>query len=263
MSKVLGDYKGTVPTSLITQNRPSIGSTSSEIAQLRGVRYAVMQEPSKGERINEGIMKEITGGDPIQGRALFKETVTFIPQFKLVVCTNVLFDIATNDDGTWRRIRLCDFMSKFNDSPYINEEKFPKENFPYQYLIDKKIDEKFEIWAPILMSMLVNIAFESQGNVKDCSIVLAGSDKYREGQDYLTEFAKEKIMRKHDGKIKKTELLEEFKNWFIMHYGRNNLPKGKEITDYMNKKYGKCNRGKWLNVEINYEEESDIEDDSE
>lgn len=262
MGKGLGDYKATVPITLVTQKRGSIGGTSSEIVQLQGVRYAVMQEPSKGDKINEGIMKEITGGDPIQGRALFKETVTFIPQFKLVVCTNVLFDIATNDDGTWRRIRLCDFMSKFNDSPYNNEEKFPKENFPYQYLIDKKIDEKFEIWAPILMSMLVNIAFETQGNVKDCSIVLAGSDKYREGQDYLTEFAKEKIMRKHDGKIKKTELLEEFKNWFIMHYGRNNLPNGKEITDYMNKKYGKCNRGKWLNVEINYEEESDIEDDS-
>ena len=50
-----------------------------------GVRYAVMQEPSKGEKINEGIMKEITGGDPIQGRALFKEAVTFIPQFKLFI----------------------------------------------------------------------------------------------------------------------------------------------------------------------------------
>ena len=35
-----------------------------------------MQEPSKGDRINEGIMKEITGGDPIQGRALFKDSQT-------------------------------------------------------------------------------------------------------------------------------------------------------------------------------------------
>jgi P4 family phage/plasmid primase-like protien len=113
MSKMLGDYKATVPVTLVTQKRTGIGSTSSEIVQLMGVRYAVMQEPSKGEVINEGIMKEITGGDPIQGRALFKESVTFIPQFKLVVCTNTLFDIKSNDDGTWRRIRVCDFMSKF------------------------------------------------------------------------------------------------------------------------------------------------------
>ena len=64
MSKVLGDYKGSVPISLITQKRPNIGSSSSEIAQLIGVRYAVMQEPTKGDKINEGIMKEITRRRP-------------------------------------------------------------------------------------------------------------------------------------------------------------------------------------------------------
>ena len=260
MSRCLGDYKATVPITLITQSRNCIGSTSPEIVALMGVRYAVMQEPSKGDTINEGIMKEITGGDPIQGRALFKDSVTFTPQFKLVVCTNVLFDINTNDDGTWRRIRICDFMSKFNEAPYENEDKFPKSNFPYQYLIDKKIDEKFTAWAPVLASMLVNIVYETEGIVNDVKIVTAVSDKYREGQDYLTEFAKEKISRKRDKSIKKTEIMEEFKKWYIMQYGRNNIPNGKEITDYMNKQYGKCNRGKWYNVEINYEDASD--DDS-
>tara|TARA_B100000902_G_scaffold314934_1_gene305850 strand:- start:50 stop:2884 length:2835 start_codon:yes stop_codon:yes gene_type:complete len=262
MSKCLGDYKATVPITLITQKRNGIGSTSSEIVMLQGIRYAVMQEPSKGDKINEGIMKEITGGDPIQGRALFKDSVTFIPQFKLVVCTNVLFDINTNDDGTWRRIRLCEFMSKFLDNPYKDEEKFPRENYPFQYNVDTKIDEKFMIWAPVLMSMLVNTAFETQGYVKDAKIVLSVSDKYRENQDYLTEFAKDKIIKKRDGKIKKTEILEEFKNWYIMNYGRNNLPNGKEITDYMDKMYGKANRGKWLNVEINYDD-SDNDSDNE
>ena len=118
-----------------------------------GVRYACMQEPSKGDKINEGIMKEITGGDPLVGRALFKDSVTFIPQFKLVVCTNVLFEIKTNDDGTWRRIRVCDFMSKFNDAPYEDEHRFPKSNFPYQFKIDRKLDKKFNIWAPVLASI--------------------------------------------------------------------------------------------------------------
>ena len=257
MSRCLGEYKATVPITLITQSRNCIGSTSPEIVALMGVRYAVMQEPSKGDTINEGIMKEITGGDPIQGRALFKDSVTFTPQFKLVVCTNVLFDINTNDDGTWRRIRICDFMSKFNEAPYENEDKFPKSNFPYQYLIDKKIDEKFTLWAPVLASMLVNIVYQTEGRVNDVKIVTAVSDKYREGQDYLTEFAKEKISRKRDKLIKKTEIIEEFKKWYIMQYGRNNIPNGKEITDYMNKQYGKCNRGKWYNVEINYEDDSD------
>ena len=258
MSKGLGDYKATVPITLVTQSRNSIGSTSSEIVQLMGVRYAVMQEPSKGDKINEGIMKEITGGDPIQGRALFKDAVTFIPQFKLVVCTNVLFDIKSNDDGTWRRIRVCDFMSKFTDNPY-NNEKFPKANFPHQFQIDKKIDEKFELWAPIFISILVDIGFKTAGRVNDCKQVLAVSDKYRESQDYLAEFAKEKIQKTEEKRfIKKTEIIEEFKNWYVVNYGRTSLPNGKEITDYMDKMYGKCNRGKWHNVQIIYE---DLDDD--
>tara|TARA_B100001173_G_scaffold310723_1_gene325958 strand:- start:52 stop:2916 length:2865 start_codon:yes stop_codon:yes gene_type:complete len=255
MGKALGDYKATVPITLITQTRNTIGSTSPEIVQLMGVRYACMQEPSKGDKINEGIMKEITGGDPLVGRALFKDSVTFIPQFKLVVCTNVLFEIKTNDDGTWRRIRVCDFMSKFNDDPYQDEIRFPKSNFPYQFKIDRQLDRKFNIWAPILASILVDLAFKKEGKVKDVSIVTAVSDKYRNSQDYLSEFAKEKILRKRDTKMKKTELLEEFKNWYISNYGRNNLPNGKEITDYCDKMFGKCYRGRWMNVSIVYDED--------
>ena len=258
MTKLLGDYKATVPITLITGNRNSVGSTSSEVVQLMGVRYAVMQEPTKGDKINEGIMKEITGGDPLQGRALYKDAVTFIPQFKLVVCTNTLFDVKSNDDGTWRRIRVCDFMSKFIDTPYEDLDKFPRENYPHQYKIDRKIDEKFDEWAPILASMLVNIVFRTNGRVKDCKQVLAVSDKYRESQDYLAEFAKEKIKKTIGKKIKKTEILEEFKNWYIMHYGRTSLPNGRDITDFMDKSYGKCNKGKWHNVEIIYE---DLDDD--
>tara|TARA_R110002073_G_scaffold116693_1_gene255179 strand:- start:27 stop:2852 length:2826 start_codon:yes stop_codon:yes gene_type:complete len=258
MSRVLGDYKGVIPVSLVTKDRGTIGSASPEVVQLMGCRYAVMQEPKKGDKINEGIMKEITGGDPIQGRALFKEAVTFIPQFKLVVCTNTLFDIKSNDDGTWRRIRVCDFQSKFTENPYLD---FPKENYPHQYKIDKKLTEKFSLWAPIFASMLVEIAFKTEGKVRDVKAVLSTSDKYRQDQDYLSEFAKEKIQKQKEGKIKRTEIMEEFKNWYIMNYGRATLPNGREISDYMDRLYGKCDKGRWHNVVIVYndEEEEDIE----
>ena len=214
-----------------------------------------MQEPSKGDKINEGIMKEITGGDPIQGRALFKETVTFIPQFKLVVCTNTLFDIKSNDDGTWRRIRVCDFMSKFLESPYEDDIKFPKSEYPYQYKIDKRLDEKFEKWAPIFASILVDIAYKSSGVVNDCEIVLASSDQYREGQDYLAEFVKEKIKQVKGGKVKKTELWEVFKQWYTINYGKN-IPKAREINEFMDKRFGKY-VNKWSNIVINYDDEDD------
>ena len=254
MSKLLGDYKGVVPLQLITQKRTTIGSTSSEIVQLKGKRYAVMQEPSKGDAINEGIMKEITGGDPIQGRALWSDSITFIPQFKLVVTTNTMFDIKNNDDGTWRRIRVCDFESKFLEKPYEDDVKFPRDLYPYQYIIDKRLDAKFNSWAPIMMSKLVELAFKTKGNVVDCKKVLSASDEYRNSQDYLAQFTKDKIMKISGGRIKKTELSETFKQWYTSNYGRS-VPKGKELYDFMDKRYGAYKNGGWNNVSIIYDEE--------
>lgn len=254
----LGDYKGTVPTTLITQKRTGIGSTSSEVAQLIGVRYAVMSELSKGEKINEGIMKEITGGDAIQARALFKDSITFNPQFKLVLCTNSLLDVTSNDDGTWRRIRVCDFKSKFVKNPYNCEDEFPKEDFPYQYKVNPKIIEEFKDWAPIFMSMLVEKAFETKGLVEDCPTVMASSNEYREGQDYLAEFLKEKTIKRAGEKVKKTELYESFKEWYTINHGRR-VPKAKEIYEVMDKKYGRYKAG-WHNVSIVYDEDEEFDE---
>ena len=250
MSKVLGEYKGTVPITLITQKRNSIGGTSSEVVALKGTRYAVMQEPSKGDRINEGIMKEITGGDPIQGRALFKDSMTFIPQFKLVVCTNNLFEIKSNDDGTWRRIRVVEFLSKFVEDPQSDD---PDE--PYQFKVDKKLDDKFDSWKVAMASMLIEKAKISKGNVDDCNMVLAKSNEYRNNQDYLSEFVKEKIVVATEGKIKKQEVYNEFKEWFTLQHGRN-VPKGRELFQYLDKKFGKYKNG-WFGVEIHYELEEE------
>ena len=86
-----------------------------------------------------------------------KETLERLAQI------NTLFDIKSKDDGTWRRIRVCDFHSKFTENPY---EDFPKENYPYQFKIDKKLTEKFNEWAPIFASMLIDLAFKTEGRVK-------------------------------------------------------------------------------------------------
>ena len=262
MSKSLGTYKGTVPITLITAKRNSIGSTSSEVAQLDGVRYAVMQEPTKGDKINEGSLKELTGGtDPIQARALFKDTITFIPQFKLVVCTNTDFEDTSNDDGTWRRMRYIDFMSKFLENPYGDDIKFPRSECPYQFPLDKKLEERFDEWAPVFMSLLVNRTYDNLGLVKDCHSVMANSDKHREGQDYFTGFSKDKLKKKEGACVKKTELYEEFKKWYIQNYGKD-IPKGKELNEFMDKRFGIYTKGGWRNIEINYDDDDGDEIDN-
>ena len=257
MSAVMGEYKAVLPITAVTQKRAMIGGASPELAVLKGVRYAVMQEPTKGDRINEGILKEITGGDDMTARALFKNTISFVPQFKLVVCTNVLFDIKSNDDGTWRRIRLCPYKSKFCEEPKTDD---PEE--PYQFLIDKNLDVKIKLWVNVFMAMLVKKAFETDGRVKTCAAVTASSNKYRNTQDYLSEFLRDKIRpADEETYIKKTEVYEEFKKWYIVQHGKN-IPKGNELYDYMTKKFGKLTSKGWRKCRIMYDDDGvDGEDD--
>lgn len=237
MGMVLGDYKGSVPLTLITRERTSIGSVSPEVAQLAGVRYAVMQEPSKATKLNEGPMKELVGEDPIQCRGLYQDAKVFIPQFKLVVCTNHLFDITSNDDGTWRRIRVCDFISKFIDNPSDDPNA-------YEFQIDRDIDKKFEEWAPIFTAMLVEKVFETDGYVQDCPEVMAASQKYKDQQDRLSGFIKERIQRHAAGVIKKTDVRQEFEDWYVELYS-GKVPSGKELYDYLSKVLGAPSRKGW------------------
>jgi P4 family phage/plasmid primase-like protien len=238
MEVCLGDYKGTVPITLITQKRTSIGSATPEIAQLKGTRYAVMQEPSKGQTLNEGIMKEITGGDKLQGRALYHDSICYTPQFTLAVCTNNLFNINSDDDGTWRRIRVCDFLSKFKEVPN------PREESPYEYKIDKKVNEKFNDWKEIFMWMLVQRAFKTNGIVKECDMVMAKSNKYRNSQDHIAEFFHDCIEKEEGQRIMKTSALlkETFVNWYNNQYS-GRPPHMTDLHKFLNKKIGEYDKG--------------------
>ena len=73
----------------------------------------------KFDEINTGQMKELTGGDLITTRALFKDQMQFKPQFKMLLTCNILPDIKSSDRGTWRRVRAVEFTSVFTDKPEL------------------------------------------------------------------------------------------------------------------------------------------------
>jgi P4 family phage/plasmid primase-like protien len=256
MSLALGEYKAIVPINLLTDKRVNIGGTSDEILKLDGVRYAVGQELSKGMKLNEGIMKELSGGDEIQARGLYSESKRFSPQFKLVICTNNLFDIESNDDGTWRRIRRVVYYSKFARP----EEMETFADLPYLFEMDPTIEDKLPIWAPVFMAMLVERAFITEGMVRDCPTVLKDSQSYRKGQDHIAAFVNEKIRRTGDPKhyVKKDDLKNEFQKWYLMEQGDKRPPKLIELSEYMDKKFGPFVKGRgWKGVEIIYPEMGD------
>ena len=262
MSHTLGEYKGIVPISLVTEKRGLIGGTSDEVLKLKGLRYAVMQEPSKNVKLNEGPMKELTGGDPLQARGLYSESEIFEPQFNLVVCTNNLFDTDSNEDGTWRRIRKVDFISKF-----IDEGEEHTDDTKYIFIKDKTLKEKLPMFAPVFASMLVKRAFDTNGIVTDSITILESSKKYRKSQDNIANFVSEnvEVTGNVKDKIKQTELLNQFRLWFQQEQGTNRkCPKGQELYDYMDSKFKthKITKGTkgWAGIKIIYETEDEMMD---
>jgi P4 family phage/plasmid primase-like protien len=241
MTEVLGAYKGTVPVSLVISKRGSIGGVSPEIAVLKPCRYAVMQEPSKGDKLNEGILKELTGGDPIQGRGLYQDTVEFVPQFSLAVCCNEMFEVKSADHGTWRRMGVVNFTSKFTDNPDPNN--------PLEFKKDKKLQQRFKKWAPVMLVMLAQRAFKNKGEVELCESVKAASNQYRCSQDHIAEFIEERVVVAKNRTLKKNEVWEEFKAWHNDMYAGTRLPQAKDLHNQITKQFGDPHKKNgWMNV---------------
>ena len=182
-SLCMGDYSCNLPIALLTQKRKASGAASPEMALTMGKRLCVMQEPDVNETMNIGQMKELTGNDKIQARALFKEPFFFTPQFKLVCMCNDLPNIPSNDDGTWRRLEVVDFVSKFVDS-----EKDVNHDLN-RYIKDKTIKNKIPMWVIPFFAMLLPMWRDyDENSIEIPDEIKAKTNEYRGDNDIIGQW---------------------------------------------------------------------------
>jgi len=220
---MMGDYYCILPIALLTQKRAASNSAQAELERTRGRRFAIMQEPSDGEKINIGLMKELSGGDRIQCRGLFKEPIEFKPQFKMIMTCNELPEVPSDDGGTWRRIRVVDFSSKFKEDPDPNN--------PKEFMMDTELGEKFDRWADPFMSMIIeNHKTTDLRNIKEPMEVRSATESYKKNNDVVGQFIDEKIVR--DDTVERPVMLQSIHSTFRAWAGLN-IPKGKKVPDRM------------------------------
>lgn len=110
VSKVLGDYATSARIETLTgSNRRGGGDATPDLVPLVGARSVRTSEPDQGVLLQEGLIKELTGGEPILVRALHSDFILVYPQFKLTMSGNHKPEIRGGDDGIWRRVMLVDF----------------------------------------------------------------------------------------------------------------------------------------------------------
>jgi P4 family phage/plasmid primase-like protien len=258
MYQALGDYYMSCDISMITRKRNQSNQAAPEKVRMKGRRAGVFQEADEGEKLNVGIMKEFTGGDKVLIRDLFKgatEMIEFKPQMKYFLTCNQLLEVPSNDDGTWRRIRVIDFGSKFTDNPTkINE-----------FLIDNTLKHKIEEWAPTFVSYLIHIyntEYKNKVYLTEPSEVIASTKQYKMENDHFTEYIIQCIDVTTNNKdvVGMKTLWDDFKRWFCDFHGGTKMPKSTEFNKFMTKQFGeKTNKG-YAYIKLKVEEEESDND---
>lgn len=220
-------YFATLPPTVLTQKRGSSSAATPELATKFGKRVIVLQEPEGDDKINVGFMKNITGQDKIEARPLYGDPFQYTPLFKLLLACNHLPSIPSDDGGTWRRIRVIDFMIKFTSNPQgPNERKS-----------DSKLREKMKKWAQAFMWLLINVYYpiyvENDGLDKlEPERVKLSTNKYKENSDAIMEFFNESIEKDENSTVKFEELYELFKCWYIEAYNEKKPLHRKKFKEY-------------------------------
>lgn len=235
MMSTFGQYYSIMNVTAITGKRVSSNGTNSELVLTKGKRMVVMQEPGEEEKMNIGYLKELSGGDTVQGRSLFKEPVKFKPQFKMILTCNHLPEVGSaTDDGTWRRIRVAEFTSKFVEQP--------DPNVPTQFAIDRELSIKFAGWKETFMALLLSYytRYRAEGIVEP-EDVLKCTREYQKSNDTMSEFVDDRVERgdPEQSFVGLVELYDDFKDWLRMNNPTMKLPRRKEIQLYFEKMFGK------------------------
>lgn len=110
IARILGDYAATAKVESLTgKNRRGGGDATPDLMPLVGARFVRASEPEMGAQLQEGTIKELTGGEPIMVRSLHANFITVSPKFKLTISGNHKPEVRGSDDGIWRRLLLVPF----------------------------------------------------------------------------------------------------------------------------------------------------------
>jgi len=247
-----GEYCGILPSTVLTKKKGASSGATPEVAELKGKRFVVIQEPEGDDKIYVGYMKELTGGDTIYARPLFKEPIKFKPQFKLLLTCNKLPNIPSNDGGTWRRLRVTPWESEFvdvDDNGLYNGEELKKNQFPKDY----DILDKFEQWKGVFLWYLLKKyypIYKNEGLIEP-SKVLAETKKYKKNSDKYLEFIEDNyiITGKKADIMSLITIYAAFKEWYKNAYNDNNCPSKNELKEYFISKDYKMDKGYVIGIQ--------------
>lgn len=193
---VLGDYAmhTRAETFVIKEGGSAI---PNDVAALRGARVVTASEIKQGAKLDESLIKEMTGDAAMTARFMRGEFFTFAPTWKVLWALNHRPIIRGTDHGIWRRVYLIPFEAKIEE-----HEK------------DRNLGKKLEAERDgILAWMIHGCGMWQEQGLAPPARVTAATKEYRDDMDILKDFLDELCVTGEGQEVSNTELYAAFRRW--------------------------------------------------
>lgn len=173
------------------------GAHPTELADLFGARFVAAVETDEGRRLAEGLVKQLTGRDPIKARRMREDFWQFAPTHTAFLSTNHRPEVRGTDHAIWRRIKLVPF-----------EVTIPQDEQ------DKGLAGKLRAELPGVLSWIVR-GHQDYGRrgLGEPDEVTAATSSYRVEMDVLAAFLEDRCVTTPDAWARFSDLYESYQEW--------------------------------------------------
>jgi P4 family phage/plasmid primase-like protien len=238
----LGEYAVVFPTQSLFQKAFESGGIPNDIAMLKGVRLAYCSEGST-RRINENLIKRLTGGDTLTARFLRQEFFSFEPTHHFILYSNKKFVVRDTGNSIWDRIAISSF-----DYQFTEEER---RAFGQDQVLDfYRKEESSGILNLYIEGCLEWQRRKSLDPPKRLKEMVA---EYREEMDLVQNFLSEETEKISGKKTLANDVYGRMRSWADQNKDERWLPSRPELNQIMDEKgykrkkeLAKENRNKWV-----------------
>lgn len=112
---MLGDYSKVAPVAMICRDsrNKDVEAASPTMVGLKGKRFVTMAESNEYGKLDEEMIKQLTGGEEISARGLYQGAITFTPQFTIWLSCNDLPAVTDKSIFASERVRVIEFNRHF------------------------------------------------------------------------------------------------------------------------------------------------------
>ena len=195
--KLLGSYAVSADFGTFMAKNQGNDAIRNDLARLDKVRLVVASEGPEGARLDEDLVKKVTGGDEITARFLHREFFSFKPRFKLLLVTNHRPSISGTDHGIWRRVVLVPWTVTI-----------PREEQ------DRRLAERLEAELPGILCW----ALQGLDEYLDLGLVLpraivAANAEYRQDSDVVGHWIDDSCLLDATGRTTNGALYQSYSAW--------------------------------------------------